>query len=246
MTEHCLVKENCCETITKANRNCYRAQCFATTKHLTAALGLSPSTFSITFQSRLGRTPWIKPYTDDKITELAGSGVKKIVVFCPAFVADCLETIEEIGIRAVEQFKGLGGESLTLVPSLNATDPWASAVSEYAKARSGDHAMTTPLSRPRQRARDLLSCPSHRLPLRSTKRAPTTRARSPTLAYSPRRAFDEWTEICNTILHCGGDAIFRFESADDPYPWSKPPFRKWRWRRFPRRTAKRFSATSKT
>ena len=135
--DHCLASKSCCDEIVFANRNCYRAQCVATTKHLVKQLGIDAENHTIAFQSRLGRTPWIQPYTDHIISELAAKGVKKIVVFCPAFVADCLETIEEIGMRAVEQFQEEGGEELTLVPSLNASEAWVHAVSEYAKRSAG-------------------------------------------------------------------------------------------------------------
>ncbi len=125
---HCLQSAGCCETIGPANRDCYRAQCHATARALAGRLGLAPGSWSICFQSRLGRTPWIKPYTDVVLDELAKDGKKRLCVFCPAFVADCLETLEEIGIRAREQFVAAGGESLTLVPSLNASPAWVDAL----------------------------------------------------------------------------------------------------------------------
>jgi len=125
---HCLASEHCCDKMVAANRNCYRAQCYATARALAAALGLAADRWTVTFQSRLGRTPWIRPYTDVVIPELAARGVRKLVVFCPAFVADCLETVEEIGMRAVEQWKQVGGDELTLVPAVNSTPPWADAV----------------------------------------------------------------------------------------------------------------------
>jgi len=111
-----------------ANRHCYRAQCFATARALAARLGLPPDAWSVSFQSRLGRTPWIRPHTDRVLPDLAAQGKKRVVVFCPAFVADCLETLEEIGIRAKHDFLAAGGASLTLVPSLNATTAWVDAV----------------------------------------------------------------------------------------------------------------------
>lgn len=127
---HCLVGADCCARITKANRNCYRAQSFATARGIAAQLGLGAEgeAWSVAFQSRLGRVPWIRPYTDEVLTELGARGVKRLAVFCPAFVADCLETIEEIGMRAVESFKAAGGEQLVLVPSLNASPEWVSAL----------------------------------------------------------------------------------------------------------------------
>jgi len=125
---HCLAKEDCCAALVSANRRCYRAQCFATTRAVAAALGLAPASASVSFQSRLGRTPWIRPYTDRVLPELVAKGVKRLAVLCPSFVADCLETVEEIGIRAVEQWRGLGGDELRLVPSLNAHPRWVEAV----------------------------------------------------------------------------------------------------------------------
>jgi ferrochelatase len=123
----------CCETITAANRHCYRAHCVATARGLAARLGLSENRTTISFQSRLGRVPWIRPYTDDVLAGLVAKGVKKLAVLCPAFVADCLETLEEIGIRAKATVAAAGGE-LELVPSLNATPRWVEAVVELARA----------------------------------------------------------------------------------------------------------------
>jgi ferrochelatase len=127
---HCFASETCCDTLT--NPSCYRAQCFHTARELAGRLGLSEDRYTVCFQSRLGRTPWIQPYTDVVLDELANKGVKRLAVMCPAFVADCLETVEEIGIRAREQFKAAGGEELVLVPSLNATPAWVDAVSAIA------------------------------------------------------------------------------------------------------------------
>src|SRR5690606_27520586 len=98
--QHCLASETCCERIVQANRNCYRAQCFATARALASALELPADRYTVSFQSRLGRAVWIRPYTDVLLTELPKRGVRKLAVVCPAFVADCLETLEEIGIRA--------------------------------------------------------------------------------------------------------------------------------------------------
>ena len=125
---HCLSRDDCCEAPGPSLARCYRAQCYATTSSLAGALGLGPDDHSSAFQSRLGRTPWIRPYTDHALPELAARGVRRIVIFCPSFVADCLETLEEIGIRAREQWLGLGGEALTLVPSLNTHPRWVEAV----------------------------------------------------------------------------------------------------------------------
>ncbi|XXF79588.1 ferrochelatase [Myxococcaceae bacterium GXIMD 01537] len=126
---HCLASAGCCDTLVEANRHCYRAQCFATARALAERLGLAKDGYSVSFQSRLGRDPWISPYTDFVLPELAQRGVKRLAVMCPAFVADCLETLEEVAMRGKEQFvDGCGGESLTLVPSLNAHPAWVDAV----------------------------------------------------------------------------------------------------------------------
>lgn len=139
---HCLESETCCSAIGDANRNCYRAQCFRTSELLGRALGLDPGRYTVAFQSRLGRTPWIKPYTDVQITELARRGVKRLVVFSPSFVADCLETLEEIDIRGREQFLGLGGEAFALVPSLNANPGWIDTVVKLIRPHLGQGALT--------------------------------------------------------------------------------------------------------
>ena len=124
---HCLQSPDCCDRIVDANRNCYRAQCFATARALANALGLGQDDYTVSFQSRLGRTPWIKPYTDEWLAEMSTQGKKKVAVFCPAFVSDCLETLEEIGIGAKEEFDSSGG-TLELVPSLNDSPKWIAAV----------------------------------------------------------------------------------------------------------------------
>jgi ferrochelatase len=131
--DRCLAAATCCDVLDRDNRDCYRAQCYATARALTARLGLAPAATTVGFQSRLGRVPWIRPYTDDILAELAGRGVRRVAVMCPAFVADCLETIEEIGLRAATTWRELGGESLTLVPSLNATPTWVDAVATMAR-----------------------------------------------------------------------------------------------------------------
>lgn len=127
---HCL-RDGCCDRITAANQGCYRAQCYATARELAARLSVTD--YTVCFQSRLGRTPWIQPHTDVLLDELAKQGKKRLAVLCPAFVADCLETLEEIGIRARAQFKAAGGEELVLVPSLNATPAWIDAVCAMAE-----------------------------------------------------------------------------------------------------------------
>jgi ferrochelatase len=130
---HCLASAGCCDAIGRENRYCYRAHCFATTRALVASLGLGSDRHSVSFQSRLGRTPWIHPYTDEVLPELARAGKQRLAVMCPAFVADCLETVEEIGIRARAQWRSLGGEDLLLVPSLNSDPLWIDAVARLVR-----------------------------------------------------------------------------------------------------------------
>ena len=138
---HCLRSQGCCDQIVDANRDCYRAHCFATARGLVERLGLKDGAWSVCFQSRLGATPWIKPYTDVVVGALAREGKKRLLVFCPAFVADCLETLEEIGLRAREQFLAAGGESLTLVPSLNSSDAWVEALVQMIRRHGGPLAL---------------------------------------------------------------------------------------------------------
>jgi ferrochelatase len=128
--EHCLQRDDCCASIVDANRDCYRAHCFATTRSVAHALELAPDRYATSFQSRLGRTPWIQPFTDQLLPRLAARGVRRLAVICPSFTADCLETLEEIGIRAAEQWRALGGDALTLVPAVNAHPVWVRAVAD--------------------------------------------------------------------------------------------------------------------
>lgn len=112
---------------------CYRSQCQRTAEAFAARAGLKPGSWSVAFQSRLGKDKWIEPYTDSRLDELAAQGVKRLLVMCPAFVADCIETLEEIGIRGKEQFVEAGGEDLVLVPCLNDDPHWADALAEMCR-----------------------------------------------------------------------------------------------------------------
>lgn len=134
--EHCFQTPDCCDTIVNANRHCYKAQCHATTRSVVKQLGLQEEEYEIVFQSRLTKVPWIKPYADLRINELAQEGVKNLKVVCPSFVSDCLETLEEIAIRAVDDFKKNGGEDLQLIPCLNSQDDWVDALAKILKQRS--------------------------------------------------------------------------------------------------------------
>jgi ferrochelatase len=125
--QHCLKNKECCLTKSDAHRFCYRHQVTVTTELVAKELSLPKDLYSQSYQSRLGREPWLSPFTDYTIVELAKSGVKHLAVLCPAFVADCLETIEEIGMEAKEEFLENGGETFTLIPCLNDTDDWVNA-----------------------------------------------------------------------------------------------------------------------
>ncbi|WP_058529154.1 ferrochelatase [Legionella londiniensis] len=141
-----LLKEECqalckdaCSQASPRNAGCYRAQCGRTTEMLAEKLGLAKENYTTSFQSRLGKTPWIQPYTDKILYELRALGIKKLAVACPSFVADCLETLEEIGIRAKGEWQKLGGHALTLIPSMNAEDEWVKAILEIISSSADPH-----------------------------------------------------------------------------------------------------------
>ena len=126
---HCLKGADCCQRASGAVlQSCYRAQCYQVSAGFAERAGLQAGQWSVAFQSRLGRAKWIEPYTEARLDELAAQGVKKLLVMCPAFVADCIETLEEIGIRGREQFIAAGGEELILVPCLNTQPQWVEAL----------------------------------------------------------------------------------------------------------------------
>ncbi len=127
---HCLKNNDCCQNLTTKNQFCYSAQCYATTKALVEKLNLEAGQYTTCFQSRLGKEVWAQPYTSDIIEERARRGDKKLLVFCPAFVADCLETTIEIAEEYQEEFEELGGEKVDLVESLNDKSAWITAVSD--------------------------------------------------------------------------------------------------------------------
>lgn len=130
---HCLSTPDCCTTPSPAHRTCYRAQCFATVRAFVEAAGVPAEKYSVSFQSRLGRDPWLKPYTDFEFTRLAEGGVKKLLVISPAFVSDCLETLEEIAIRGREIFTGAGGIEFALIPCLNEHPRWLDALEKMVR-----------------------------------------------------------------------------------------------------------------
>jgi ferrochelatase len=132
----CLSKADCCASPGASLRRCYRAQCYATAEKLTGALDLDQKRTSTAFQSRMGPRPWIQPFTDEHLPRLAEQGVRRLAVFCPSFVADCLETLEEVGIRLREQWLSLGGEELWLAPCPNGDRRFAEAVAGWISRRA--------------------------------------------------------------------------------------------------------------
>jgi ferrochelatase len=131
---HCLKSVNCCETASPAHATCYRAQCFSTTAAFVKMAGIPKEKYSISFQSRLGREPWLKPYTDYELPRLATEGKKRLLVICPAFVSDCLETIEEMGMRGCAQFMAGSGKEFTRIPCMNEHPAWVTALEKMAHA----------------------------------------------------------------------------------------------------------------
>lgn len=123
-----------CPKITAANLTCYRAQCYATAKAVAKKLNMQ--NYEVAFQSRLGKTPWIQPYTDEFLEEILNRGFKSLIVACPSFTSDCLETIEEIGMELKEQWLDMGGEKFQLVSCLNDNNDWAELICKWAKSYS--------------------------------------------------------------------------------------------------------------
>jgi protoporphyrin/coproporphyrin ferrochelatase len=129
--QHCLLRSDCCDQVSAINHKCYRAQCFFTARQIAAQLGLKDEDYTVSFQSRLGRAKWIGPTTEVVLRELAQRGIRRVAVSCPSFVADCLETVEEMGIRGRQTFIEAGGEDLRLIPSLNADPFWVNTVADW-------------------------------------------------------------------------------------------------------------------
>jgi ferrochelatase len=127
---YCQINDKCCDNYNSKNQFCYRAHCFHTSKLLAQGLGLEQSQYTTTFQSRLGKTPWIQPYTDVVLKELPDKGIKKVLAFSPAFIADCLETTIEVGETFRDEFVEAGGETWDLVESLNADQEWVDGLAE--------------------------------------------------------------------------------------------------------------------
>jgi ferrochelatase len=129
---HCLKIENCCEVASPAHAHCYRHQVFTTTRLVMEQLNIPKDKYSISFQSRLGKG-WLEPFTDIRLVEMPKEGIKKLLILCPAFVSDCLETLEEIDERGKEEFIKAGGESFTMIPCLNTNPLWVNVLANWVK-----------------------------------------------------------------------------------------------------------------
>jgi len=132
--KHCLQSNDCCEVSSEAHHRCYRHQCLDTTRKVSERLSIPTGKYSFSFQSRLGKDPWLEPYTVVRLEQMPKEGIKKLVILCPAFVSDCLETLEEMGIEGREVFLHAGGESFTQVPCLNIHPLWVKAAAKLAGA----------------------------------------------------------------------------------------------------------------
>lgn len=128
---HCKIDGSCCKTPSSAHEFCYRHQCFEVTRLVAEKLKLEEGTYSTSFQSRLGFDPWLQPYTDRTIERLGKDGIKNMAIVTPAFVSDCLETLEEIAMEGQEIFHEIGGNEFTTVPCLNDDDAWVSVLTNW-------------------------------------------------------------------------------------------------------------------
>jgi len=131
---HCLKSADCCQTLSNVNKYCYSAQSYDTARLIAEKLNLPKEKYTVCFQSRLGSDPWVQPYTSQVVAQLAKEGKKRLLVFCPAFVADCLETVYEVTEEYGAEFKALGGEHVQLVESLNGSPLFIDALERMAKA----------------------------------------------------------------------------------------------------------------
>ncbi len=127
---YCKLNDKCCSSYHKKNHLCYRAQCFQTSRLLAKALDIPPEKYTVSFQSRLGKSPWVQPYTDIIIKDFPKNGIKKVLAFSPSFIADCLETTIEVGDEFREIFLEAGGAHWQLVESLNDSKTWVSCLKE--------------------------------------------------------------------------------------------------------------------
>jgi len=130
---YCLKSAGCCDTLNDVNKFCYSAQSHDTARLIAEKLNLPKEKYTICFQSRLGSDPWVQPYTSEIVAKLAAEGKKRLLVFCPAFVADCLETVYEVTEEYGGEFKALGGEHVQLVESLNDSPTWIDALEKMVR-----------------------------------------------------------------------------------------------------------------
>ena len=128
---HCKIDGTCCAIKSEAHKTCYRHQCFETTREIVKAMGLKEGTYSNSFQSRLLKDPWLRPYTDFELERFAEEGVKKLAVVTPAFVSDCLETLEEMAMEGKSEFLEAGGEDFRHIACLNDYDPWVAVMKNW-------------------------------------------------------------------------------------------------------------------
>ncbi len=128
---HCKIDDSCCQTNSVAHHTCYRHQCYDTTHRIVAALGLPADKVSSSFQSRLAGDPWLKPYTDYEFERLAGEGKGRLAVITPAFVSDCLETLEEIAMEGKKDFLEAGGTDFIHIPCLNDREDWVALMARW-------------------------------------------------------------------------------------------------------------------
>jgi ferrochelatase len=132
----CLKTKDCCSQLTAVNQHCYVAQCYDTARLLGKELGITEEQYTVSFQSRLGKEPWVEPFTSNIVNKLALEGKKRLLVFCPAFVADCLETLYEISEEYHDEFVEAGGELVQLVESLNDNPEWIEILEEFVLAEN--------------------------------------------------------------------------------------------------------------
>jgi len=144
--DHCLKVKDCCNVPNETHAFCYKHQCVTTANKVVKALGIPDSKWSISFQSRLGRDPWLKPYSDFEFERLAKEGIRKLLVISPAFVADCLETIEELGIRGKESFVEAGGKDFAQIPCLNENPLWIDTLERMSRDFLAGRIQSMPLS----------------------------------------------------------------------------------------------------
>lgn len=128
---HCKIDGTCCSTNSVAHHTCYRHQCYEMTERIKEFLQLPEDKVSLSFQSRLPNDPWLKPYTDFEFERFPKEGKKRLVVITPAFVSDCLETLEEIAMEGKHQFQEAGGEEYKHIPCLNDSDPWVNVMAKW-------------------------------------------------------------------------------------------------------------------